>query len=65
MSVLERERPNQFSFELSPELRHGLEELKDRDGAPVAVSIRRAIAIYLETKGIKLKAEGGKTRKRR
>ena len=65
MGMQDRERPNQFAFELPPDLRHGLTELKDRDGAPVAVSIRRAIATYLEAKGIKLQAEGGKRKKRK
>ena len=46
----ERTRPNQFSFELDPELRDGLLRLKERDGAPVAVSIRRAIQAWLEVK---------------
>jgi hypothetical protein len=46
----ERSRPNQFSFELAPELREGLLLLKERDGAPVAESIRRAIQSWLELK---------------
>jgi hypothetical protein len=46
----ERERPNQFSFELLPELREGLQFLKERDGVPVAESIRRAIRAWLEEK---------------
>ena len=46
----DRERPNQFSFELPPDLRDGLLLLRERDGAPVAESIRRAIRAWLEAK---------------
>jgi hypothetical protein len=46
----DRARPNQFSFELLPELRDGLLLLKERDGVPVAESIRRAIRNWLEEK---------------
>ena len=59
----DRARPNQFSFELPPHLREGLEALRVRDAAPVAESIRRAIAAYLETKGIAVK--GGTSKKTR
>lgn len=60
----DRQRPNQYSFELPADLREGLEALRDRDAAPVAESIRRAIAAYLETKGIGVKGgPGKKTRK--
>ena len=48
----DRARPNQFSFELASELREGLERLKAEHGTPVSESIRRAIAAWLDAKGI-------------
>jgi hypothetical protein len=59
----DRLRPNQYSFELPPHLREGLLALWDRDAAPVSESIRRAIAAYLESKGIAVK--GGTSKKTR
>ena len=60
----DRTRPNQFSFELPPNLREGLEALKARDAAPVAESIRRAIADYLVAKGI-TQQKGGTSKRTR
>jgi len=37
---------------LDPELRDGLKALKARDGTPEAEAIRRAIAQYLERRGV-------------
>ena len=50
MSTPDRTRPNMFSFDLDPDLKEGLEVLKERDGAPLAVSIRKAIRLWLEHK---------------
>jgi predicted DNA-binding protein len=61
----DRERPNMFSFELPPDLREGLEALRERDGAAVAVSIRRAIETWLELKGIRQKGGTKKTKARK
>jgi hypothetical protein len=61
----ERIRPNQFSLELPSDLREGLEKLKEQHGAPVAVSIRRAIAAYLEAQGIGQKGGAQKTKRRK
>jgi len=36
-----------FEFWIDPEARKGLEAIKDRDGIPVAVQIRRAIDAWL------------------
>jgi len=36
-----------FEFWIEPETRKSLESIKDRDGIPVAVQIRRAIAAWL------------------
>jgi hypothetical protein len=46
----DRARPNQFSLEIPPDLREGLLLLKERDGVPVAESIRRAIRAWLEAR---------------
>ena len=42
---------------LDPELLEGLKALKGRDGTPEAEAIRRAIAAYLEHRGVKIKAD--------
>ena len=39
------------------ELLEGLKALKGRDGTPEAEAIRRAIAAYLEHRGVKIKAD--------
>ena len=41
------------SFFLPSSLQSGLETLKDRDGVPIAESIRRAISVYLKEKGVR------------
>ena len=40
------------SFYIGEDLQRGLEALKERDGMPAAEAIRRAIAAFLEAKGI-------------
>lgn len=45
-----------FTFAISPELKAGLQLVKDRDGISEAEQIRRAIAAWLVTKGA-IKAE--------
>jgi hypothetical protein len=41
-----------YSFAIDPELAAALKRLKARDGVPESESIRRAVAIYLELKGV-------------
>jgi hypothetical protein len=41
-----------ISFFIDPQLLVALEALRERDGVPVAESIRRAIAAYIESKGL-------------
>lgn len=56
-----------FTFAISPELKAGLQAVKHRDGVSEAEQIRRAIAMWLESKGVDVKAErkrGAATRKR-
>jgi hypothetical protein len=45
------------AFRLDPELIAGLEDVKERTGAPIAEQVRRAIARWLEQNGVSLKAE--------
>jgi hypothetical protein len=42
------------SFYIGEDLQRGLEALKERDGMPAAEAIRRAIAAFLEERGIKV-----------
>jgi len=52
-----------YSFLIDAVLDAGLKALKTRDGTPESETIRRAIAEYLEKRGIKV-AEPKPTRKR-
>jgi hypothetical protein len=42
------------SLELPPELKAGLDAVKERDGVPQSEQIRRAVRAWLEDRGIKL-----------
>jgi len=55
-----------FTFSISDDLKQGLQAIKERDGISEAEQIRRAIAMWLDSKGIGLKAERQRasTRKR-
>ena len=43
------------TFRIDPELIAGLQELRERDGVPVSEQVRRAIQMWLESKGVKVK----------
>jgi hypothetical protein len=43
-----------FTFVLPPELKAGLQLVRERDGVAEAEQIRRGIAMWLEAKGVKL-----------
>jgi len=45
---LEARKP--YTFYIDPHLMRGLDDVKKRDGIPVSEQIRRAIAMWLETK---------------
>ena len=51
------------TFYLEPELAAGLKAIKERDGVSESEQVRRAVRLWFETKGYKVKAKGG-TRKR-
>ena len=55
-----------FTFAITPELKAGLQTVRERDGMPEAEQIRRAIAAWLESKGAIEKPERKRaaTRKR-
>lgn len=53
-----------FTFAISPELKEGLQTVKDRDGISEAEQIRRAIGMWLESKGVKTDRKRASTRKR-
>jgi hypothetical protein len=47
---------HRVSFFLDDHLAQGLKRLKDRDGTPVAEAMRRAIAEFLERRGVNKKS---------
>ena len=51
------------SFYLDPELSEGLRAIKDRDGIPDSEQVRRAVRVWLETKGLNVKPKGQRKRK--
>jgi hypothetical protein len=54
-----------YNFYIDPELAQGLKALKERDGAPEAESVRRAVREYLERQGvIRAERKRAATRKR-
>lgn len=46
------------TFRIEPELLAGLQELRERDGVQVSEQVRRAIRMWLESKGVNVKAQG-------
>ncbi len=53
------------TFRIDEELLEGLREVCDRDGVPVPEQVRRAIRIWLESKGVTKKAERKRVAPRR
>jgi hypothetical protein len=54
-----------YSFYIDPDQRAGLAEVKERDGISESEQIRRAIATWLESKGVtKAERKRASTRKR-
>jgi hypothetical protein len=53
------------TFRLDDELLDALREVKERDGIPQSEQIRRAILMWLESKGVKVKAQGKRAVTRR
>jgi hypothetical protein len=55
---------NRYSFFLDDELAAGLKALKERDGISEAEAVRRAIAEFLQKKGVKTPSKRAVTRPR-
>jgi hypothetical protein len=55
-----RRRPL-VAFEITPELKEGLDTIKERDGVPISEQIRRGIQMWLVEKGA---LKGKKTKKK-
>ena len=53
-----------FTFALPEHLKAGIQTVKVRDGLSEAEQIRRAIAMWLEKKGVKSERKQAATRKR-
>ena len=53
-----------FTFVIPPELKSGLQTVRERDGITEAEQIRRAIRMWLESKGVKADRKRADTRKR-
>jgi Arc/MetJ-type ribon-helix-helix transcriptional regulator len=52
------------TYRLDPDLVRGLEDLKERDGVPTSEQVRRAVRMWLDSKGIKADRPRAATRKR-
>ncbi len=52
------------AFYLDPELSEGLKAIKDRDGISESEQVRRAVRLWFDAKGYKLRAQKGGKRKR-
>jgi hypothetical protein len=44
------------TFRLDDELLEGLRQVKEKDGIPQSEQVRRALLMWLESKGVKVKA---------
>ncbi len=54
----------QTNIRLDEELIEGLQELKDRHGTPAAEAVRRALRMWLEAQGVKVRPTAAKKTKR-
>lgn len=52
------------NFRIDPELLEALRAIRERDGLPIAEQIRRAIRVWVESRGIKADRKRAATRKR-
>jgi len=49
-------RKKQTAFRIDPDILEGLQQLKARDGIPLSEQVRRALRLWLESKGVIKKA---------
>jgi hypothetical protein len=54
----------QTAFRVEDAVLDGLRAVRDRDGMPVSVQVRRALRAWLELKGVKVKAKPAARRTR-
>jgi hypothetical protein len=47
------------TIRLDDEVFDGLQEIRERDGVPVSEQVRRALKLWLESKGVKKPAKRG------
>jgi len=45
-------RKTQTAFRIDPDILEGLRLVKERDGMPFSEQVRRALRVWLETKGV-------------
>ncbi len=57
-------RRTMHSFYLDPELSAGLKTVKERDGVPESEQVRRAVRMWLHSKGVQVKTQKGGKAKR-
>jgi hypothetical protein len=65
MTAVTPNKNKQTAFRIDAEILDGLREVKDRDGVPISEQVRRALTVWLESKGItKAERKRAATRKR-
>jgi hypothetical protein len=65
MTAVTPSKNKQTAFRIDAEILDGLREVKDRDGVPISEQVRRALTVWLESKGItKAERKRAATRKR-
>ena len=53
------------TFRLETEIMAALAEIRDRDGVPVSEQVRRALLQWIESKGVKAKADRKRASRRK
>jgi hypothetical protein len=65
MTAVTPNKNKQTAFRIDAEILDGLREVKDRDGVPISEQVRRALTVWLESKGVtKAERKRAATRKR-
>jgi hypothetical protein len=53
------------TFRIDDELLAALREVKERDGVPISEQVRRALLLWIESKGVTVKAPSRRSGKQR
>jgi hypothetical protein len=65
MTTVSPSKNKQTAFRIDAEILDGLRAIKDRDGVPISEQVRRALTVWLESKGVaKAERKRAATRKR-